>query len=252
MKRIIFILALFLSFLNPAFAASAISKKEYTVSAADGFTIKSTLEYKRVKGQKEYPTVVLLHSLGYSSEWWESLPDDLMNSGYAVLMIDLRGHGRSVYNGKLVRTSWNNLTNKAYAKYPDDVIKVIEQVKSENSKTVFFNKWAFIGSDIGASTAVLAAEKISYKPKTIVLLSPVVQAKGLYIPVSLANLSHIDFFSISGTNDTTGKQSEEYLKRFSQSTFATYTSESRSNGMLMLKNDKSLSKIITSWIKEYL
>ena len=96
MKRIIFILALFLSFLNPAFAASAISKKEYTVSAADGFTIKSTLEYKRVKGQKEYPTVVLLHSLGYSSEWWESLPDDLMNSGYAVLMIDLRGHGKSV------------------------------------------------------------------------------------------------------------------------------------------------------------
>ena len=46
--------------------------------------------------------------------------------------------------------------------------------------------------------------------------------------------------------------SKEYLKRFSQSTFATYTSESKSNGMLMLKNDKSLSKIITSWIKEYL
>ena len=47
-------------------------------------------------------------------------------------------------------------------------------------------------------------------------------------------------------------KSKEYLKRFSQSTFATYTSESKSNGMLMLKNDKSLSKIITSWIKEYL
>ena len=47
-------------------------------------------------------------------------------------------------------------------------------------------------------------------------------------------------------------EKEEYLKRFSQSTFATYTSESKSNGMLMLKNDKSLSKIITSWIKEYL
>ena len=53
------------------------------------------------------------------------------------------------------------IRNNAFAKYPDDVIKVIEQVKSENSKTVFFNKWAFVGSDIGASTAVMAAEKIS-------------------------------------------------------------------------------------------
>lgn len=253
MKRIILILTLFLLLINTiANAATNTISKEITATSVDGFTMKGYLEYPKIKNQKEFPTVVLLHSIGYSSDWWCNLPQDLLNQGYAVLKIDLRGHGKSVYNSKLLRTSWSSMTNNAFAKYPDDVIKVIEQVKSENTKKVFFNNWAIVGSDIGASTAILVADKISYKPKTLVLLSPVVETKGLYVPVKLANLDRIDIFSISGTNDNSGHNAQEYLKKFSQATFATYTSESRSTGMLMLKNDNTLARIITSWIKEYL
>lgn len=253
MKRIILILTLFLLLINTiANAATNTISKEITATSVDGFTMKGYLEYPKIKNQKEFPTVVLLHSIGYSSDWWCNLPQDLLNQGYAVLKIDLRGHGKSVYNSKLLRTSWSSMTNNAFAKYPDDVIKVIEQVKSENTKKVFFHNWAIVGSDIGASTAILVADKISYKPKTLVLLSPVVKTKGLYVPVKLANLDNIDIFSISGTNDNSGHNAQEYLKKFSQTTFATYTSESRSTGMLMLKNDNTLARIITSWIKEYL
>ncbi len=251
MKRLILILTFFLLFLNPAFAAGNV-KKDITVQSADGFTIKATLEYPKVKGKREFSTVVLLHSLGYSSQWWETLPKDLLGAGYAVVRIDLRGHGKSVYNSKLVRTSWKNLTNSAFAKYPDDVTRVIEYIKTENSKTVFFNNWAIVGADIGGSTAVLAADKIAYKPKTIVILSPVVNTKGLYIPVKLANLNQVDIFTIYGTDDTSSSDAAEYLKKFAQAGFAQYKSESKSSGMIMLKNDSSLSKIITSWIKEYL
>ncbi len=253
MKRIILILTLFLILINTvANAASTTVIKEITANSADGFTMKGYLEYPKVKDKKEFQTVVLLHSLGYSSDWWSNLPQELLNQGYAVLKIDLRGHGKSVYNAKLVRTSWSSMTNNAYAKYPDDVIKVIEQVKLENSKKVFFNNWAIVGSDIGASTAILVADKIEHKPKTLVLLSPVVKTRGLYIPVKLANLNDIDIFSISGTNDISGQNTEKYLKKFAQSTFATYTSEARSTGMLLFKNDNTLARIVTSWIKEYL
>lgn len=251
MKRVLLILTFFLLFLNPIFAASIV-KKDLTVQSTDGFSIKATLEYPKVKKQKEFSTVVLLHSLGYSSEWWETLPQELLDNGYAVLMIDLRGHGRSVYNSKLVRTSWKSMTNSAYAKYPDDVIRVIDYVKTENPKKIFFNNWAFVAADIGVSAAVHAADKISYKPKTIVMLSPVVKTRGLYVPVKMANLNNIDFFVINGTGDLASKEDTEYLKRFAQDAFMTYTSEAKSTGMIMLKNDTSLSKIITSWIKEYL
>ena len=251
MKRLTIILTLFLFFINASIAAPEKTvKKDMKVLTADGFSMCATLEYPKSK-QKEYSTVVFLHSLGYSSEWWEGLPEEFLDNGYAVLKIDLRGHGASVYNSKLVRLSWKSMTNTAYSKYPTDVIKVIEQVKSDNKKE-FFNNWAIVGSDIGASTGVLVANKIAYKPKTIVMLSPVVSTKGLYIPVKLAELDNIDILTISGDGDTQGQNAQEYLKKFAQSQFAIYISESRSSGMIMLKKDKSLISFIKSWVDQYL
>lgn len=252
MKRLILIITLFISFLNCSFAADIKTvTKDYKIVTKDGFSMTARLEYPKIKAKKDFSTVVLLHSLGYSSEWWENLPDSLLEKGYAVLYVDLRGHGKSVYNSKLVRVSWKSLTNKAYAKYPDDVYTVIDYVKNQNKRT-FFNNWAIVGSDIGVSTAIYVANSIPYKPKTIVALSPIINGKGLFVPVKLAELNNIDILSITGTNDTDGSNANNYLKRFAQSTYAEYTSESKSNGMMMLKNDSMLAKIITSWIQEYL
>lgn len=254
MKRIIiYILALFLFFLNTsADAAQNYIKKEIKAVANDGFNIEATLTYPKVKNQKDVSTVVLLHSLGYNSLWWETLPDELLAKGYAVLAIDLRGHGNSIYNSKLVKTSWKNMKNSAFAKYPSDVVAVINKVKEENSKKTFFNNWAIVGADIGASAGVLAADGMTQAPKTFVMISPVVKAKGLYIPVSMAHLSGVDFLSISGTNDIMSKDAEAYLMKFAQDEFMTFVSESKSTGMLMLKNDPQLAKMIAEWISEYL
>ena len=252
MRRFIIILTFFIMFLNcnNVFGAGFVTK-DYKVVTKDKFTIVATLKYPKIKGKKDFATVVLLHSIGYSSEWWGDLPEELLNKGYAVLMIDLRGHGKSVYNSKLVRTSWSSLKKSAFAKYPDDVITVIDYVKKENKRT-FFNNWAFVGSDIGASAAIIAANKMSYKPKTIVILSPVVDAKGIYVPVSLAELNNIDIFSITGKSDVQSKKNEAYLKKFAQSTFAEYTSSSARTGMIMIKHDEMLSRIIRAWLDEYI
>ena len=253
MKRFLIILTLFLILINSVvFAASKTVKKEMIVITPDSFRLSATLEYPNVKGQVEYKTVVLLHSLGYTSDWWETLPDELLSKGYAVLKIDLRGHGKSVYNSKLVRVSWNSLTNKAYAKYPSDVLSVIDYINKENPKKVFFNEWAIVGSDVGAATGIIAANGYGTKPKTIVMLSPVVSAKGLFVPVKLAELSNVDILAISGINDSAGKNAQDYLRRFAQSAFVEYSSESKAAGMLMLKSDKGLSPFIASWIGQYL
>ena len=254
MKRIlVIILTLFLMFINTfAEAASNYVKKEIKAVAKDGFNIEGVLTYPKVKTQKEFPTVILLHSLGYNSQWWEDLPNNLLEKGYAVLTIDLRGHGASVYNSKLTKNSWKNMKNSAFAKYPEDVLAVINKVKEENAKRIFFNNWAIVGADIGASTGVLVSDLMSVYPKTIVMISPVVKAKGLYIPVSMAHLDGVDFLSISGTDDIMAKDAERYLIKFAQDEFATFTSDSKTTGMMMLKNDPGLSKMISEWISEYL
>ena len=56
MKRIILILTLFLLIINPVFSASTV-KKDISVQSVDGFGIKATLEYPKVKGKKDYSTV---------------------------------------------------------------------------------------------------------------------------------------------------------------------------------------------------
>ncbi|MBE7703235.1 MAG: alpha/beta fold hydrolase [Cyanobacteria bacterium SIG28] len=254
MRRITFIiLALFLCLINtPSYAAQAVMKKEVSAVASDGFNLKAQFVYPKIKNQKEFPTVVLLHSLGYNSQWWEDLPKLLLEKGYAVLTIDLRGHGESVYNARLTKISWKNMRNSAYAKYPNDVVKVIETVKQENPKKIFFNNWAIVGADIGASAGVIASDKLSVRPKTIVMISPVVETKSVYIPVSVAHLDSTDFLSITGTEDVMSKNAEAYLSKFAQCEFMTFESNSKTTGMLMIKNDPQLSKMISEWVSEYL
>lgn len=252
MKKLIIILAFFVMILNCGCVYSAnFVTKDYKILTKDKFTIVANLKYPKIKEKKDFHTVVLLHSLGYSSEWWGTLPEDLLSNGYAVLSIDMRGHGNSVYNSKLTRTSWTKLTNHAYAKFPDDVITVIDYVKNENKRT-FFNQWAIVGADIGGSVGIIAANKIKYKPKTIVLLSPVVNTKGLYVPVDLAELNNIDILSIVGEKDPQSRGADAYLKKFAQATFAEYLSSATPTGMIMLTHDQFLNKIICSWIGEYL
>ena len=254
MKRnILIILTLFLFFINTcAYAAPSVTKKEYRVPAQDKFNLKATLTYPKIKTQKEFSTVVLLHSIGYNSQWWGELPKELLNKGYAVLTVDLRGHGESVYNSRLSKVSWKSMKNSAYAKMPDDILKIMQAIKDDNTRRTFFNNWAIVGSDLGANVGVIASDKSEVRPKTIVMISPVVETKGLYIPVNLAHLDNTDVLSIKGKGDTDAAEAEKYLARFVQAQLMGFTSESKTKGMLMLKNDPDLPKMISEWISEYL
>ena len=253
MKRVVLsIITLFLISINMVvFASTKITEKEIVSVSSDGFTIKANLSYPKTKNQKEFSTVVLLHSLGYNTQWWGNLKEELLDLGFAVLAIDLRGHGKSIYNSKMAKTSWKSLKDSAYTKYPEDVIGIIKTVQDENTKRNFFNNWAIVGADIGASTGIIASDKLPQKPKTIVMLSPVIKSKNLYIPVSLAHLDNVNVLAIYGTEDTDAKEAGKYLKKFAQAEFLEYTSEAKTTGMLMLKKDPELSKIIAEWLKAY-
>ena len=254
MKRFtLVILAFFLVFTNiPVFSAQAFVKKDLSVQSSDKFNIKASLTYPKVKGKKDFKTVVLLHSLGTDSMWWSDLPDTLLQDGYAVLAIDLRGHGKSVYDSKLNKVSWKNLTVNAYKKYPDDVLSVINYINQEYPKLHFFNDWAIIGSDIGGSAGIIASDRYKNNPKKILLLSPVVHTRGLYIPVSVAQLDNVDFLSISCNTDFSAIEAQNYIKKFAQNGFTTYTSQSKGTGMIMIKNAPEVIPLIDEWIKQYL
>ena len=61
----------------PAKVLPKVIKKDFQVQTKDSRVIKATLSYIKIDGIKKYPTVFLLHSIGYSSEDWSNLPKDL-------------------------------------------------------------------------------------------------------------------------------------------------------------------------------
>jgi alpha-beta hydrolase superfamily lysophospholipase len=248
-KKIVLLIAIFVF----ASAMSAYCKtitKEIQVQTKDAKVIKSTITYVQINGLTKYPTVLLLPSLGYSSEDWGGLIADLNNVGYAVIAMDLRGHGKSIYDGQFKKKSWLYFTNKMYQKMPNDVLLMLNQVQKQ-VKVVDLNNMAVVGADIGANTAVLAAKDMKKKPKTMVLISPTTSFKGLYIPIVMTNLN-MPILTMVSKQDKYCMQEQRNLAKFSQGGFYAKNYPQGGMGMLMIKVNPTMSQDIVKWIMRYL
>ena len=229
----------------PALAAKAPVHVECVVK--DGSIINGDVYYPDIK-KKKYSTILLLHSLGYNSTRWGGFAESLADAGYAVITVDFRGHGRSVYTSKLNRQSWINYKKSVFQKYPDDVLSFLRTVKTEHP-SVSFEEWGIVGADIGANTAVIVAEKATSKPKTVVLITPHEAHKGLFIPLSIVEMGPIPILTISSTTDRTCLTEQTKLKRFAQSEFVIKNFKSNTTGMLMVKVNNKVGKLIINWLE---
>lgn len=231
--------------MTPVQAAQAPVPVECIVK--DGSIINGDVYYPDVK-KKKYSTIVLLHSLGYNSSRWGGFAESLADEGFAVVTVDFRGHGRSVYTSKLNRQSWVNYKREVFQKYPDDILAFLKTVKEEHP-FISFEEWGIVGADIGANTAVLVAEKANNKPKTIVMVTPHEAHKGLFIPLSIVEMGPIPILTISSTTDRTCLEEQKKLKRFAQSEYVIKNFKSSTTGMLMVKVNKKVSGLITNWLE---
>lgn len=226
-------------------------KKEIEVQTKDARIIKATLSYVKIEGVKKYPTVLLLHSLGYTSENWGNLIPDLNNAGYAVIAMDIRGHGKSILDSTFHQKSWVYFTQKAYQKLPSDAVAILNQAKKQ-SKLVSLDNLAIVGADIGANTAVLTAKDLPKKPKALVLISPTTSFKGLYIPIAMVEMGQIPVLSIVSEKDVYCLREQKKLSKFAQGGFYALNYPQGGMGMMMLKSNPTMSQDITRWLIKYL
>lgn len=227
-KSNIFILALiffvvFFSSLYPAYAkTSKKSKLPYLnieVVAKDGFFLKANYYPPKIPKNLKAPLIVLVHSLGYDNRCWQLLPQQLQNLGFAVLNVDLRGHGKSNISANLKKVNWSCLSKSGFEKYPFDLLTIIYSIQKKYPQQINSNKIILIGSDIGANTCILAAEKMIPKPVTMVLICPSLNIKGLYIPISLANCGYIPILAFAAKNDRHSISGIKEVSKFTQGAF---------------------------------
>lgn len=226
------------------------SERVYVAETKDGQLIQGYLTYPKTN-KKYYPTIIMLHSIGRNSKYWSPLFIELSNMGYAVLRVDFRGHGKSVFDKKFNQKSWTTFKNNTFEKYPQDVYDVIEKVQKETKK-VDFSNYIIVGSDIGANTAVILAKMMRVKPKGLVLISPRMSNKGLYIPIVMTQIGDTPILAISSKTNTFYMREQEQLSKFAQGDFDVYNAERGGADMTILQSQPEIKQAVTDWITQHL
>lgn len=246
-KGIVFFLVFFVFAGCTAYCKTVSTEVQFQTK--DSRIIKATVSYNQIAGLKKYPTVVLLHSLGYSSKDWGNLISYLNTAGYAVIAVDLRGHGKSIYDGNFHQKSWSYFTLKTYSKFPSDVESILAEVPKQ-VKVISMDNMAMVGADIGANTAVLVSKDLKKKPKTLVLISPVSSFKGLYIPLTMTSLN-MPILAMASKQDRYSMQQQGELAKFAQGGFYAQNYPNGGMGMMMINVNPSMAADIVKWINRY-
>ncbi len=204
MRKTLAILIIFLMLLVPFSFASPKKKKVPPVknkiefATKDKFILVGDLYFAKKPSSK--PLVILLHSFGVSAKEWKTLAERLRLNNFNVLAMDLRGHGRSVYTESLKLKSRYKFKPADWQKLPYDVVESINYVKA-NYTGINCDDTIIIGADIGGSAGVISGLMLKNQPLKFVLISPMLNFKGLYIPIKIANYTNTRFFVILSKTD---------------------------------------------------
>ena len=257
LKKVFNVILVFVFTMSGVFEAAAKKKKKpyisktIEVTTQDSHIMKAQLMYprtpKEVKLKNPYPVIIFLHSLGYSSSQWQDLPYTFVKQGYAVMLVDLRGHGISNKDAKFRVKSWTYFSPKTYKKYPSDVIALINKAKQTNKK-VSFSDYSVIGGDIGANTGVLVGQTLHVKPKAMVLLTPYQQFKGLNI--FDYKLGTTPILVMCCKSDKYAVCQEVSLKTFSKGKFVINNTNYPISGMMILQHDAACKKKAIEFINQ--
>jgi len=114
------------------------------------------------------PAVLLLHGFGEDRTVWKTFAKELLSRGWAVMALDLRGHGESKQkNQRGIEASADWRTNPR--EFPLDLDPALDWLKSRprinNSKIVV------MGFDVGANLALIASGRFQ-EIKTAVAIKP--------------------------------------------------------------------------------
>lgn len=152
---------------------SALAPEKVQLKTEDGVTIYANFYKPKAENP---PAVLLLHQRGSNKEAWGAFIDKLVEHGFAVMAIDMRGHGESTKGPNGEKLDYHDFNETAgdggwwHCKY--DAEAAVDWLTSDKAK-VNKDKIAIVGASVGCSIAAYCTSE--RKPVTgIVMLSPVV------------------------------------------------------------------------------
>jgi pimeloyl-ACP methyl ester carboxylesterase len=139
-----------------------------TVGSTDGEGVISLETFDRVVLRASFelpegipapiPAALLLHGYGEDRSVWADLEARLLSEGWAVMSLDLRGHGRSTTRNSeplAPAESWRSDPQQ----FPQDLNPALDWLKTQ--ERIDSNRLAVIGVDVGANLALVASGRFS-------------------------------------------------------------------------------------------
>lgn len=120
-------------------------------------------------GREHHPLgLIFLHANGFNALTYRTILEEVAEeSQHRILAVDLRGHGRSEIGGDPARlVSWDI--------FAADIVDLVDALWADRSGPTLAPSLVLAGHSMGATSALLAAAKMSARVKSLVLLDPVI------------------------------------------------------------------------------
>jgi pimeloyl-ACP methyl ester carboxylesterase len=172
---------------------------------------------------------------GDRSQWDELVPH-LTANGYAVLAIDLRGHGATGGQIDWVKAQQDTLAARNFLSEHEHIRK---------------DRIAFGGASIGANLA-LAAASTDPEIKTVVLLSPGLNYFGVTTLEELESYDSRPLFLAASSEDQYAAQSAQTLAESALGVVEIQLFNGAGHGTVMLSREPGLAGSILEWLERFI
>ena len=225
---------------TPALAASLTTTPEetqppggqsITIKSADGLEIAASF-YAPWESEPPWPGVILLHMIYGSRADWEGPAQALAFAGYAVLSVDMRGHGDTGGEADWTQTASD--------------LKQVWQYFAERPE-VDETRTAFIGASMGANMALWAAAEET-GVRTVVLLSPGLSYFGVEADRALDDYIQRTLMIIASSEDTYSAESSQKLAWLAGDLAELVMYNGAGHGTDMFDHEDGLIDVIIQWL----
>lgn len=213
MKKLLLILALI----------SGLAAQEITITSVDGFKLYGWLD-KPASTKQSTPIILFAHQFGADHTTWNKLAKKFNKKGFATLNVDLRGHGKSIFQNKKENRV---ITDKrvshipealaqsdkkvGFDKIPSDLLAWLDYISKD--KTIDMTNLYLFGSSLGGGSIIPLLNE--YEAKGLVALSAGKQKKLIEdIDMALSTSMTKELF-IASKDDSLGAADRtlEYAKK---------------------------------------
>jgi dienelactone hydrolase len=217
---------------------AAASPQTVSLRTEDGVTLLGSL----VMPSRPGPGLILLHMQTRSREDWQPLAGRLAEAGFAVLAIDLRGHGAS--------------DPPPAGADPQDLSRMLLDVKAARAflasrPDVAQGRVGIAGASIGANLALVYAAT-DPTVRSLVLLSPGLEYRGLRTEAPMAKLGRCAVMFVASDEDSYAVNSARKLAKQEGGARDVRVLSGAGHGTAMLGRQPDLAGAVVDWFRRTL